>query len=78
MTAAFVLAWPQLLLSAGLANGPLSIEVIGELVSRPYVDMTIQMVRDFNGVIEDTPDGGFLAQPVTGDGFVPTGTMDEW
>ena len=37
--------------------------------------MTIQMVEDFNGVIEETPDGGFLAKPVTGDGFVPTGTM---
>ena len=64
---------PQLLLSAGLASGPLSIEVIGELVSRPYVRMTIQMVQDFNGVIEETPDGGFLAKPVAGDGFVPTG-----
>ena len=48
-----------LLLSAGLADGPLSIEVIGELVSRPYVRMTIQMVEDFNGVIEETSDGGF-------------------
>lgn len=76
MNAAVVRVSRQLLLSAGLANGPLSIEVIGELVSRPYVDMTIQMVRDFNGVIEDTPDGGFLAQPVAGDGFVPTGTTD--
>ena len=63
----------QLLLSAGLASGPLAIEVIGELVSRPYVRMTIQMVEDFNGVIEETPSGGFVAKPVTGDGFVPTG-----
>jgi 5-enolpyruvylshikimate-3-phosphate synthase len=47
--------------------------VIGELVSRPYVRMTIQMVEDFNGVIEETPSGGFVAKPVTGDGFVPTG-----
>ena len=38
--------------------------------------MTIQMVEDFNGVIEETPDGGFLAKPVTGDGFVPTGQYD--
>ena len=62
-----------LLLSAGLADGPLSIEVIGELVSRPYVRMTIQMVEDFNGVIEETSDGGFRSTPVTGDGYVPTG-----
>ena len=38
-----------LMLSAGMAAGPVEIEVIGELVSRPYIDMTIQMVEDFGG-----------------------------
>ena len=37
------------MLSAGMAAGPVEIEVIGELVSRPYIDMTIQMVEDFGG-----------------------------
>ena len=62
-----------LLLSAGLAEGgPVTIEVIGELVSRPYVDMTIQMVEDFGGKVENTTDGGFIVHPVGSQGYVPS------
>ena len=56
--------YAALLLSAGLASGPVRISVEGELVSRPYVRMTIEMVRDFGGRIDETEDGGFLCHPV--------------
>jgi 3-phosphoshikimate 1-carboxyvinyltransferase len=50
-----------LLLVAGLGEAPLEIELIGELVSRPYIDMTRRMVADFGGLIEEIP-GGFVAR----------------
>ena len=43
-----------LLLVAGLGDHPLDIELQGELVSRPYVEMTRRMVADFGGLIEET------------------------
>ena len=42
-----------LMLMGGIARQPLDIQIIGELVSRPYVHMTMQMVHDFGGRIED-------------------------
>jgi len=36
-----------LMLAAPIAGGPIRIEVVGELVSRPYVEMTAQIIRDF-------------------------------
>jgi len=50
-----------LLLVAGLGEQPLDIEIVGELVSRPYVEMTRRMVADFGGLIEETR-GGFHAK----------------
>ncbi|MBN8524477.1 MAG: 3-phosphoshikimate 1-carboxyvinyltransferase [Planctomycetes bacterium] len=46
-----------LLLVAGLGEAPLDIELVGTLVSRPYVEMTRRMVADFGGLIEDARTG---------------------
>ena len=50
-----------LLLMAGLGEADLAITIEGTLVSRPYVDITRRMVKDFGGLIEETP-AGFLAR----------------
>ena len=50
-----------LLLMAGLGERDLAITIEGTLVSRPYVDMTRRMVKDFGGLIEETPTG-FIAR----------------
>ena len=44
-----------LLMAAPLARGRLVIRVAGELVSRPYVEMTLAVMRSF-GVTVETPD----------------------
>lgn len=36
-----------LLMSAPLAEGYIEIEIIGELVSKPYIDITLAMMKDF-------------------------------
>ena len=36
-----------LLMSAPLAEGDIEIEIIGELVSKPYIDITLAMMKDF-------------------------------
>ena len=41
-----------LLMVAPLAHGDVTIEIVGELVSAPYVDMTMHMVRQAGGVID--------------------------
>ena len=46
-----------LLLVAPVLGGPVEIEVIGELVSRPYVAGTIEVMSAFGASIEDTPTG---------------------
>ena len=46
-----------LLLVAGLGDEPLDIGIVGELVSRPYVEMTRRMVADFGGLIDETREG---------------------
>jgi len=50
-----------LLLVAGLGEAELAITIDGELVSRPYVEMTRRMVADFGGLVEPTADG-FIAR----------------
>ncbi len=48
-----------ILLVAGLAGEDLEVQVQGELVSRPYVEMTRRMVTDFGGAIDAIePSGG--------------------
>ncbi len=51
-----------LLMAAGLGDAPIEIEILGELVSRPYVAITERMVRDFGGQIAPT-DHGFRVEP---------------
>ncbi|MEM1060688.1 MAG: 3-phosphoshikimate 1-carboxyvinyltransferase [Planctomycetota bacterium] len=46
-----------LLMAAPAAQGEVTIEVTGPLVSRPYVDMTLAIMRDFGGLVEETADG---------------------
>lgn len=36
-----------LLMSAPLASGDMEIEIVGELVSKPYIDITLAMMKDF-------------------------------
>ncbi len=43
-----------LMLAAGAADGDVTIEVEGSLVSRPYVEITRRMVEDFGGRIDAT------------------------
>ncbi len=52
-----------LLMAGGLAAEPLTIAIDGELVSRPYVEITRRMVTDFGGRIDATADA-FHVHPV--------------
>jgi len=45
------------LMAAGLAEDDTEVHIDGELVSRPYVDMTCRMVADFGGHIDTTAQG---------------------
>jgi 3-phosphoshikimate 1-carboxyvinyltransferase len=46
-----------LLLVAPYADEPITVEVAGTLVSRPYVDMTVRMLKQFGFLIMDEIDG---------------------
>lgn len=46
-----------LLLASACSEAETSLEIEGELVSRPYVEITRRMVEDFGGKIEVTPRG---------------------
>jgi 3-phosphoshikimate 1-carboxyvinyltransferase len=55
-------------LSGLLLNAPSwteggTIEVAGELVSRPYVDMTISVMRQFGATVDEPTAGSFLVAP---------------
>ena len=52
-----------LLMVAPYARGPIEIEVITELNSRPYVDMTIAIMKDFGVEVERRGYERFLMQP---------------
>jgi 3-phosphoshikimate 1-carboxyvinyltransferase len=43
-----------LLMAAGLAEGAVTVDIAGTLVSRPYVDITRRMIGDFGGIVERT------------------------
>jgi 3-phosphoshikimate 1-carboxyvinyltransferase len=45
------------LMAAGLAEADVEIEIEGTLVSRPYVEITQRMLRDFGGVTETSARG---------------------
>ena len=42
-----------LLMSAPLAENDIEIEIIGELVSKPYIDITLSMMKDFGVHVEN-------------------------
>jgi len=46
-----------LLMAAVLADGPVTVDISGSLVSRPYVDITRRMIEDFGGRVDVTPLG---------------------
>jgi 3-phosphoshikimate 1-carboxyvinyltransferase len=49
-----------LLLAAPLAEKSTTIEVMGPLVSKPYVDMTVTMMRDFGAAVEESKRAFFI------------------
>ncbi len=42
-----------LLMSAPLASGDMEIEILGDLVSKPYIDITLAMMKDFGVTVEN-------------------------
>ncbi|AHG79785.1 3-phosphoshikimate 1-carboxyvinyltransferase [Mannheimia varigena USDA-ARS-USMARC-1388] len=42
-----------LLMSAPLAENDMEIEIIGDLVSKPYIDITLSMMKDFGVTVEN-------------------------
>ena len=46
-----------LLMAAVLAAGPVTVDISGSLVSRPYVDITRRMIEDFGGIVDTTGSG---------------------
>ena len=47
----------SLMISAPLAHSPMDIHVKGELVSKPYADITLSMMRAFGAMVEETDYG---------------------
>ena len=45
------------LMAAGLAESDVEVEIEGELVSRPFVDITRRMIEDFGGAVRERPSG---------------------
>jgi 3-phosphoshikimate 1-carboxyvinyltransferase len=62
-----------LLLAAPCWAGGAEVVVTGELVSRPYVDMTVAVMRSFGAVVTEPRPGRFL---VDGTGYTSPGTFD--
>jgi 3-phosphoshikimate 1-carboxyvinyltransferase len=46
-----------LLMAAVLADGPVTVELAGSLVSRPYIEITRRMIEDFGAKVDDTGRG---------------------
>jgi 3-phosphoshikimate 1-carboxyvinyltransferase len=46
-----------LLMAAVLAEAPVTVELAGTLVSRPYVEITRRMIEDFGGKVDDSARG---------------------
>jgi 3-phosphoshikimate 1-carboxyvinyltransferase len=51
-----------LLMAAPAAQADVTIEVVGELVSRPYVDMTLALMRDFGAILDEPAPNVFHLQ----------------
>jgi 3-phosphoshikimate 1-carboxyvinyltransferase len=53
----------SLLLAAPLARGPVTVEVIGEQVSKPYLDITLHMMRQFGATVDASDYRTFTVHP---------------
>ena len=53
-----------LLMAAPCARGTVTLRVQGPLVSRPYVDMTLAVMRDFGAVVHEPRPNQFEIEPV--------------
>jgi 3-phosphoshikimate 1-carboxyvinyltransferase len=53
----------SLLLAAPLANGPVTVEIVGEQVSKPYLDITLNMIRQFGAEADHVDYQRFTVQP---------------
>ncbi|OQX67621.1 MAG: 3-phosphoshikimate 1-carboxyvinyltransferase [Sorangiineae bacterium NIC37A_2] len=51
-----------LLMAGPAAKGRIELDVVGSLVSRPYVEITLDMMRRF-GAVADSTDTGFVTDP---------------
>ena len=56
----------SLLLAAPLARGPIHVRVTGELVSKPYIGITLDLMRRFGAVVEAAPGYGGFRIPAAG------------
>jgi len=54
-----------LLMAAPAAEADVTIHVKGDLVSRPYVEMTLGVMREFGVAVDAIDDSGFLVRPQT-------------
>lgn len=54
-----------LLMAAPYASSSVEVEVLGELVSRPYVDMTVSIMRDFGVNVEERESVFSISAPAT-------------
>jgi 3-phosphoshikimate 1-carboxyvinyltransferase len=53
----------SLLLSAPLAAGPVMVDIVGEQVSKPYLDITLHMMRRFGAAVAHEDHQRFIVQP---------------
>ena len=53
----------SLLLSAPLAKGPVTIKVIDQMVSRPYLDITIKLMKKFSASVSNPKDRLYRVNP---------------
>jgi 3-phosphoshikimate 1-carboxyvinyltransferase len=51
-----------LLMSAPLADGDMEIEIVGDLVSKPYIDITLAMMADFGVSVQNNDYKTFFVQ----------------
>ena len=56
----------SLLLAAPLARGPVTVRVAGELVSKPYIDITLDLMRRFGVDVRAEPGYGAFRVPAAG------------
>jgi 3-phosphoshikimate 1-carboxyvinyltransferase len=62
-----------LLQALPMLRAPVTVNVEGELVSRPYIDITINLMRRFGVTVERVGDHAYRVPP--GDGYASPGTL---